>query len=498
MKNSDNSRRGFLRKTSLVAAGITILPSYAVSGLGHKAPSDKLNIAGIGIGGKGHPNLKGMATENIVALCDVDWKYADLCFKDFPGATRYWDWRKMYDEMGKSIDAVMVATADHTHAAISASAITLGKHVYCQKPLTHSVYESRLLTKLAAKHKVATQMGNQGNSGDGVRQLCEWIWNNEIGEIREVHAWTDRPIWPQGIERPLKEMPIPKTLNWDLFIGPAPMRPYHEIYTPWNWRGWWDFGTGAFGDMACHVLDPVFRALKLGYPDKVRGSSTIINTESAPHAETVEFAFPARDNMPKLALPPVKVHWYDGGLLPNLSDLLPEGENLMKDGLGGCLFIGSKDTLMCGCGGYNARLLSGHVPNVSPYLRRIPGGDVFYPDGPHEQDWIRACKESPENRTESTSNFAYSGPFNEMVLLGVLAIRLQSLNKALRWDGENMRFTNISDKEELKIITSDEFKVKDGHPTFNRKFASFIALASANEYIKHTYREGWNLPAMPL
>jgi predicted dehydrogenase len=498
MENSNNSRRGFLKKASLVAAGITILPSHAVSGLGHKAPSDKLNIAGIGIGGKGHTNLKGMATENIVALCDVDWKYADLCFKDFPGAKRYWDWRKMYDEMGKSIDAVMVATADHTHAAISASAITLGKHVYCQKPLTHSVYESRLLTKLAAKYKVATQMGNQGNSGDGVRQLCEWIWNNEIGEIREIHAWTDRPIWPQGIERPLKEMPIPKTLNWDLFIGPAPMRPYHEIYTPWNWRGWWDFGTGAFGDMACHVLDPVFRALKLGYPDKVRGSSTVINIESAPHAETVEFAFPARDNMPKLALPPAKVHWYDGGLLPNLSDLLPEGENLMKDGLGGCLFIGSKDTLMCGCGGYNARLLSGNAPNVTPYLRRIPGGDVFYPDGPHEQDWIRACKESPENRTESTSNFAYSGPFNEMVLLGVLAIRLQSLNKALKWDGENMSFTNISETENLKIITSDEFKVIDGHPTFNRKFASFNALASANEYIKHTYREGWNLPSMPL
>ena len=498
MKNSANSRRDFLKKTGIVTAGITILPAHVVSGLGHKAPSDKLNIVGIGIGGKGYPNLKGMATENIVGLCDVDWKYADTCFKEFPNAKRFWDWRKMFDDMGSSIDGVMVATADHTHAAIAATAITLGKHVYCQKPLTHSVYESRLLTKLTAKHNVATQMGNQGNSGDGVRQLCEWIWNNEIGEIKEVHAWTDRPIWPQGIQRPTKVMPTPKTLNWDLFIGPAPMRPYHEIYTPWNWRGWWDFGTGAFGDMACHVLDPVYRALKLGYPERVRGSSTSINTESAPQAETVEFTFSARDNMLKLAMPSVKIHWYDGGLLPNLSELLPAGENLMADGLGGCLFIGSKDTLMCGCGGYNSRLLSGRVPNVSPYLRRIPGADVFYPDGPHEQDWIRACKDSPENRTQATSNFAYSGPFNEMVLMGVLAIRLQGLNKALDWDGENMRFTNISESEELKILISDDFKVLDGHPIFDKKYDMFNALASANEYIRHTYRQGWNLPSMPL
>lgn len=497
MSNSKNSRRDFLKKTALLSAGITILPRHVISSPGKKAPSDKLNIVGIGIGGKGFVNLRAMATENIVGLCDVDWKYADRCFKEFSNAKRYWDWRKMFDELGGSFDGVMIATADHTHAAIAATALTLGKHVYCQKPLTHSVYESRLLTKLAAKHKVATQMGNQGNSGDGVRQLCEWIWNNEIGEIREVHAWTDRPIWPQGISRPAKVTPIPKTLNWDLFIGPAPMRPYNEIYTPWNWRGWWDFGTGAFGDMACHVLDPVYRALKLGYPEKVRGSSTTINTESAPHAETVEFSFPARENLPRLAMPPVKVHWYDGGLLPNLSDLLPEGENLMADGLGGCLFIGSKDSLLCGCGGYDSRLLSGRVPDVNPYLRRITGGDVFYPDGPHEQDWIRACKESPGNRIEPTSNFAYSGPFNEMVMLGVLAIRLQGLNKALKWDGENMRFTNISETDELKIMISDDFKVIDGHPNFDKQFATFNALASADEYIKHTYRAGWSLPAIP-
>jgi predicted dehydrogenase len=497
MSDKDKSRRDFLKKATVAVAGITILPSHVVSGLGHLAPSDKLNIAGVGIGGKGHPNLVGMASENINALCDVDWKYADKCFKEFPNAKRYWDWRKMFDEMGKSIDAVMVATADHSHAGIAATALSLGKHVYCQKPLTHSIYESRLLTKLAARHKVATQMGNQANSGDGVRQLCEWIWNGEIGEIREVHTWTDRPIWPQGLQRPTNVMTVPKTLNWDLFIGPAPMRPFNEIYTPWNWRGWWDFGTGAFGDMACHILDPVYQALKLGYPEKVRGSSTSFNTESAPQAETVEFSFPSRENMPKLAMPPVKVYWYDGGLYPVLSDLLPEGENLMADGLGGCIFVGSKDTLICGCGGFNSRLVSGRVPSVKPYLRRVPGA-VGYVDGPHEQDWIRACKELPDSRVESTSNFAYSGPFNEMVLLGVMAVRLQSLNKSLKWDGENMRFKNISESDIVKVVTSDEFKVIDGHPLFNTQYAKTNASEAANEYIKHTYREGWSLPAMPV
>lgn len=393
------SRRDFIKNTAAATAGISIIPNFAVAGLGYKAPSDKLNIVGVGVGGKGHPNLLGMNTENIIGLCDVDWRYSERCFNEFPKAKRYWDWRKMFDELGDSVDGVMVATADHTHAIVAATALTMDKHVYCQKPLTHSIYESRLLTKLAEKHKVATQMGNQGNSGHGVREVCEWIWNDEIGEIKEVHAWTDRPIWPQGLERPVQAMTTPDTLDWDKFIGPAPMRPFHEVYTPWNWRGWWDFGTGAFGDMACHVLDPVYQSLKLGYPEKVKGSSTAINTESPPQAETVEFVFPARDKYKKVDMPRVKVYWYDGGLLPNVSDLVPEGENLMEDGLGGCLFVGTKDTLICGCGGFNARLGSGRRPKVSPYLRRIEGA-VGYVDGPHEQDWIRACKESPENRIE--------------------------------------------------------------------------------------------------
>lgn len=495
------TRRSFIKNTLFTATGLTILPSHVVSGLERskvfKAPSDKLNIAGIGVGGKGHPNLVGMNTENIIALCDVDWKYADNCFKEFSQAKRYKDWRRMFDEIGKDIDGIMISTPDHTHAVIAATALTMDKHVYCQKPLTHSIYESRLLTKLAKKHKVATQMGNQGNSGDGVRQLCEWIWNGEIGEVREVHAWTNRPIWPQGLQRPTTKMKVPATLDWDLFLGPAPFRPYHEVYTPWNWRGWWDFGTGAFGDMACHVLDPVYQALKLKYPHSIQGSSSPINTESPPQSEKVEFRFPSRDNLPKVAMPEVSVHWYDGGLMPDRPDQLPEGTDLMRDGLGGCLFMGSKDILLCDCGGYNPRLLSGRIPNVPESLRRVPGA-TGYTDGYHEQDWLRACKESPENRIETSSSFSYAGPFNEMVLLGVLAIRLQSLKKILRWDGDNMKFSNISPSEELVIISENSFKVIEGHPHFDEKTEKFNALAAANEYIKHTYREGWTLPNMPV
>lgn len=491
-----NDRRNFIKNSALGVAGFYIVPSHVVSGLGHTPPSDKLNIAGVGIGGKGRPNLKAMKSENIVALCDVDWEYSKGVFDDFPKAKRFWDWRVMMDEMGKDIDAIMVATPDHTHAQIAAHALTQGKHLYCQKPLTHSIYESRLLTNLADKYPVATQMGNQGNSGIDVREVCEWIWNGEIGEIKEVHAWTDRPIWPQGLERPSESRKIPESLNWDLFIGPAAMRPYHEIYTPWNWRGWWDFGTGAFGDMACHVLDPVYAALKLGYPTQIEGNSSPYNTESAPQAEQVKFHFPERKALPKLNLPAVDVYWYDGGLLPYRPDLLPEGVDLMADGLGGCIFVGSKDTLFSGAGGVGKRLLSGRIPDLKPQLRRIPEAKGFM-DGPHEQDWIRACKESADNRVECSSNFAYAGPFNEMVLLGVLAIRLQSLHKTLEWDGENMEFKNIGPQDLLKITERDRFVIKNGRPSFDTKMVELNAMEAVTEYIRHSYREGWDLPPMP-
>jgi len=488
------SRRKFLGNTMAATAAFTIIPSQVVSGLGHKAPSDKLNIAGIGIGGMGHSNITHMNTENIVALCDVDWKYAEGTFNEFPNAKKYWDWRKMFDEMGKSIDAVLVATPDHTHAVAASTAITLGKHVYVQKPLTHTVYESRLLTKLARKYKVATQMGNQGNSGDGIRQTCECIWNGEIGEIKEVFAWTNRPIWPQGLERPKEVMKVPKTLNWDLFLGTAPERPYNSIYHPWNWRGWWDFGTGALGDMACHILDPVFMALKLQYPILVQGTSTQVNTESAPHAEIVHYVFPARDNLPKVAMPEVKVHWYDGGLLPERPAELPAGEIMGHDSNGGVLFVGSRGKLMCGCYGRDPFILGQKEKLPEPkYMRRIPNAM----DGGHEQDWIRACKESPENRVPTSSNFDYSGPLNEMVVMGVMAVRLQDLDRELKWDGANMKFLNIDDSDKIRVVTSDKFEVINGHPHFDTKTDSINAKQAADSYIRHTYRQPWTLPDMP-
>ncbi len=491
-------RRTFIKSAAATTAGITIIPSHVLGKpLGHTAPSDKLNIAGVGIGGKGRANLGGMATENIVALCDVDWAYATDCFNDYPKAKKYWDWRRMLEEMGDDIDAVMIATADHTHAIIAATAMTMGKHVYCQKPLTHSVYESRLLTRLTDEYGVATQMGNQGNSSPEARQVEEWIWNGEIGEVKEVHAYTNRPIWPQGLQRPKEQMTAPESLNWDLFIGPAPMRPYHDIYTPWNWRGWWDFGTGALGDMACHILNPVFSSLLLEYPTKVQGSSTLVNTECAPQAEVVEYTFPERGKLPsnvKVKMPEVKAFWYDGGLMPSRPKELAAGDPIMEDGMGGVIFVGSKDTLICSLGGINPRLLSGRTPNVPATLRRVEGytkGGIL--DGPHEQDWIRACKENPKTRIEANSNFKFAGPFNEMIVMGVLAVRLQSLNRELEWDGENMEFTNISNSDELKVVSLDEFKIINGHPHFNTQHVTLNAQETIKEYIKHNYRSGWTL-----
>lgn len=492
------SRRSFLKKSAAILSGLTIVPANTIAGLGYKAPSDKLNIAGIGIGGKGHANLMTMETENIVSLCDVDWNYAGHIFKKYPKAKPFYDWREMFDKMGNSIDAVLIATPDHTHATIAATSIVLGKHVYCQKPLTHSIYESRLLTRLAQQYKVATQMGNQGNSCPEVRDICEWIWNGEIGSIKEVHAWTNRPLWPQGLSRPLDTPKVPKDLNWDLFLGPAPFRPYNPAYTPWNWRGWWDFGTGALGDMACHILDPIFRALDLKYPILAEASSTTYNNESAPQAEAVHITFPARPNRPKCAMPEVTVSWYDGGVYPRRPKELLDGKALLNDGMGGVMFVGSKDILMCDLGGVNPRLLSGRVPNVPKTLRRIEGykyGGID--DYPHAQDWIRACKENPENRIQPSSNFDYAGPFNEMVLMGVLAVRLQPLNRVLQWNGEKMEFDNISETETLQMTIHDGIIVKDGHPTANNKTIDVNARQFVRELVRHNYRDGWNLPNMP-
>lgn len=486
-------RRDFLQKSGAAAIGLSVLPKVALANQPAKpmkpAPSDKLRIAGVGVGGRGFGVLRAMESEDIVALCDVDWRYAKKCFDYFPKAKKYWDWRKMLEEMGDQIDAVMVATADHTHAIIAATAITMGKHVYVEKPLTHTVYESRLLTKLAEKYKVATQMGNQGASGEGVSLVKEWIQNGEIGEVTRVEAFTDRPIWPQGLNTPKQGQWVPDYLNWDLFVGPAKMRPYNEIYTPWNFRGWWDYGTGALGDMACHILHPVFKGLNLGYPTKVQGSSTLLLNDCAPVAQKVRLVFPARPRTAKVRMPEVEVHWYDGGLQPLKPANWPAGKDMNMHG-GGVLFYGTKDILHVGCYGRDPWLLSGRVPNVPKTERRVSLS--------HEMDWVRACKEKTESRVETASAFKEAGPFNEMVVMGVLAVRLQSLNKELHWDGVNMRFTNIGEDETIRTVIEDGFKIEDGHPTFAKTFTEPVnARKFAEELIKHDYRKGWTLPEMP-
>ncbi len=491
---ADISRREFIKRGSAALAGMmiapTIVPASVLGGkAGKKAPSDKLNILGIGIGGRGAADLAEMETENIIGLCDVDWKYAKHVFDKYPQAKAYNDYRKMYDELLSKADAVMVATADHTHAIIAAEAIVAGKHAYVEKPLTLYAYESRLLTKLAAKHKVATQQGNQGASSAGTRKALNWLWNGEIGEVTRIEAFTNRPIWPQGMEAPKNKMAVPSTMNWEGFIGPAAMRDYNEAYTPWNFRGWWDFGSGALGDMANHILQVAFKGLNLGYPEAVIGSSTQLMSDACPSAQKITYRFPARPNMPKLALPPCELTWYDGGLRPNLPFDIPEGKKF--DGNGVTVFYGTKDTMVVGTYGDRPFLVSGREPIV-PELERVVKLS-------HQQDWIRACKEDADDRVKSASDFSLSGPLNEMIVMGVAAVRLQELEQWLKWDGKNMRFTNIPKDAKLHVSNAIKFEIHDGHPSFS---AADNNLVDANLYaerlIKPVYQNGYKLPDMPV
>lgn len=452
------SRRNFLKTATVASAAFTVVPRSAMGKtLGYQAPSDTLRVALVGAGSQGSGDIRSICkaevvsaaqgpggiasqagTEKLVAVCDVDWGYSSVqgTFERYPSAKRYKDWRMMYDEMANEIDAVVIATADHNHANPAAHAMTLGKHVYVEKPLTHTIYESRLLTRLTQKYGVATQMGNQGSSTDGVRNACAWAWAGEIGEVRKVDVWSSRPSWPQGMDAPTETMRVPKTLDWNLWLAHMPFRPYNSAYTPWNFRGWWDYGTGAFGDMACHNMHPVFKVLKLGYPVRVQGQSTTLKKDACPHAQIVKMTFPARPNMPHMAMPEVEVTWYDGGFKGMIPEVLPEGKTWQGEG---CAIYGSKDTLVLGSHGANAYLLSGRVPKSPEVLRVVP-------DNNHYLDWVAACK-NPDLRDKIASHFGEAGPFNEMVLMGVLGVRLQKLNKVLEWDGENMLFTNISDNE---------------------------------------------------
>ncbi len=421
------SRRTFL-KTSSLAGSLALLPGCLHLGrapaLGRfKSPNEKLNIAVIGAGGKGISDTDGVAGENIVALCDIDENTLRKRALKYPGARLFRDYRKMLEEM-KEIDAVTVSTPDHHHAPASMLAITLGKHVYCQKPLTHSIYEARMLTLAARKHKVATLMGNQGHSKNDVRQFCELIWAGAIGPVREAHIWTNRPIWPQGIKRPIEVHDVPAHIDWDLFLGPAPYRPFNqEAYHPFKWRGWWDFGTGALGDMACHLMDPAFWALKLGHADTVEAESFGGNSETAPKWAIIRYQFPARGE-----LPPVKIIWYEGGKKPSneLLGLAPD----VKSPDNGSLFIGDLGKLTCETYGENPRF----TPDSQVQEFAKPPATLPRSIG-HYQEWIDACKGAPN----TGSNFDYAGPFTEMVLMGNLAVRA---GKRIDWDGPNMRARN--------------------------------------------------------
>ena len=484
------SRRNFIKTSALTFAGITVLPSHVVSGLGHVAPSDKLNIAGIGVGGKGRHNLRNMVGQNIVGLCDVDWDYADAVFKTYPSAKRWKDFRVMLEKQ-KDIDAVVIATPDHSHAYQTMISMQMGKHVYVQKPLTHTVWEARQLTEAARKYGVATQMGNEGHSREEVRKVTELLRSGVIGEVKEVYTSTNRPIWPQGLERPAEQQQVPGYLDWDLFLSGAPYRPYHEAYHPWSWRAWWDFGTGALGDMGCHVLDVPFYALQLKYPTRVQASSTTVNTESAPQASRVEFTFPAREELPDVAMPEVKLVWCDGGILPPRPDELPDGIQ-MGDYGGLNLYIGTKGKIISGNYGNEFKVLPLDLDYREPgkFLERIEEDPLG--GGLHEMDWVRACKENPRSRKEACSSFEYAGPLTETVVMGNLAIRLQALQRTFEWNGDRMEITNIGAGEKLNLITTNQYKKVDKKPKFLTEYKEVNALEFARELIKPTYREGWN------
>ncbi|UCE47772.1 MAG: Gfo/Idh/MocA family oxidoreductase, partial [Phycisphaerales bacterium] len=397
----------------------------------------KLNVACIGVGGMGASDVSQMRGENIVALCDVDWAHAAKTFEQHPDAKKYRDFRKMLDTEGDRLDAVTVSTPDHIHAVAAMAAIKRGKHVYCQKPLAHDVYEVRKLTEAAREHKVMTQMGIQIHAEPAVKRVAEIIKSGLIGKVRKVDIWSGKN-WGGGT-RPTESMPVPETLDWDLWLGPAPWRPYHKTYLPGQWRRWWDFGTGTLGDMGCHIIDPVFWALDLGYPLSVEAKPNKFNDETYPTATSVRWEFPARGD-----LPPVTVTWYDGDRRPFLPRDLEPGRRL--PGQGG-LYYGTKGTILAPHMG-NPRL----IPEAKMKGFKMP--EPFLGRGVnHYQQWINACKGGPK----PTANFDYSGPLSETILFGNVAARA---GKKLFWDGPNLNVTNAPE---------------------------------ANEYLRRQYRQGWTL-----
>jgi len=397
--------------------------------------NEKLNIAMVGAGGRGRGNLDGVLSENIVALCDVDERLAYSARQACPNAKFYKDFRKMLEQMRNQIDAVVVSTPDHTHAVAAAMAIRMGKHVYCEKPLTRAIWEARTLRDLARRYKVATQMGNQGTASNELRHGVEVIQSGVLGKVTEIHVWSNRPIWPQGIARPKEEMIIPEGLDWELWLGPAPKRPYHDAYHPFKWRGWIDFGTGAIGDMACHTMNMAFWALNLRDPVSIEAETSGVNGETFPKWSIVRYQFPQRGD-----LAPCKMVWYDGGQKPPVE--LLQGEQMADSGL---LLIGSEGTLYSP-GDYGTPFVllprekfASYQP-PAPSIPRSPG---------HHQEWINACKGGPA----AMSNFDYASALTETALLGNLAI---ITGERINWDAKRMKAVNCPKAD--RII----------HPTYRK------------------------------
>lgn len=503
-KESSNkmTRRDFLSVAATSAAALTILPSYTISGLGHVVPSDKLHIAKIGCGGMGAADLSAfMSTPHknavITCLCDVDDRQSVNARKKCPKAKYYNDFREMYDKEEKNFDAVSISTPDHNHAIQAFGAMRMGKHVYLQKPIAHDIYEARMLTLAADKFKVVTQMGDQGNSSDGMKTLLEWIDADLIGEISKVYCWTNRPVWPQGIPWSNQKPAIPAGLNWDLWLGTAEYVDYVDNLLPFNWRGWWRFGTGALGDMGCHIIGPVFSSLHLGYPYEVSSSCTTVYKgvfeeayypESCPTASSIRYKFKKPDGKD------LNLYWMDGGIMPERFDEIdPDGDMTstmgdldITDVEGATVFVGTKGLISCGWGGTDPRFWPKginhnkkplfdkdvHIPHKYP---RIEGGM-----NGHWWSWIDSCIAGYEKANVDSPFKGYAGPLTETVLMGNLILRSYNIrkkvktndsiygeregfiypgrNKTFLWDGENMRITNF----EL-----------------------------ANQYIKRTYRKGW-------
>jgi predicted dehydrogenase len=478
-QKNDNSRRNFIKTTALASAGFMIVPRHVLGGKGFIAPSDKLNIAAIGAGGKGGDDLRHFSKSpyvNIVALCDVDDRRSAQSRATYTKAKYYKDFRKMLEAEKNNIDACNISTPDNVHAVATMAAMQMGKHVYTQKPLAHDIYECRALAAGAKRYKVVTQMGNQGGSGDGVRKGQEICEAGLIGDVHTVQAWTNRPVWPQGLPAPTGNFPVPDGVDWDLWLGPSSHQvDYNPAYMPFSWRGWNAFGTGALGDMACHMMDPAFRILPIDFPTEIEcsiPSSWTLDGKQAkypdgyPAASIIHLKYPRKDGKGDIDL-----SWHDGGVLPPIPDELLPGEPFGNSD-GGILFIGTKGKLLFDCYGANPRLLPtklmGEITMPKPTIPRVPGGE----DG-HYLQWVNACIAGYGNATTS-SNFDYAGPFAESVLIGNLAIRSWDLEqpsangkrptypgrKKLMWDAKAMKITNFDE---------------------------------ANQFVKREYRQGWSL-----